>query len=109
MIASLIIDDGVPSRGHRANVFNPEFRVVGIGIGPHARYSQIVAMDMAGGFVNKPKAEQEAIHLETVSLFYYYCNYYFYRKHCSMDFYLDLSWLIFRSRLACSNHRDSAR
>ena len=37
-VIALIVDDGVKSRGHRANIFSESYRSIGIGIGSHARY-----------------------------------------------------------------------
>ncbi len=37
-LLALLIDDGVPSRGHRQNILNPEFRKIGVGSATHRRY-----------------------------------------------------------------------
>jgi uncharacterized protein YkwD len=49
IIKQLIVDDGVASRGHRDNIFHPEFGVVGIGAAPHINYGCICVLDYAGG------------------------------------------------------------
>lgn len=38
VIMQLFIDDGVADRGHRENLMNDQFRVVGIYSGPHKEY-----------------------------------------------------------------------
>lgn len=50
VVADLIIDDGQPSRGHRANILNRAFRVVGVGVDRHPRYGVVCVIDFAGGF-----------------------------------------------------------
>lgn len=40
-ITSLIVDDGVASRGHRENLFQREYASVGIGIGTHPDYGSV--------------------------------------------------------------------
>lgn len=49
VVAQLVVDDGVPSRGHRENIFNPQFRLVGVACGPHPTYEVVCVMDFAGG------------------------------------------------------------
>ncbi|MDB4878115.1 MAG: allergen V5/Tpx family protein [Gemmatimonadetes bacterium] len=51
VIEDMIIDDGVPDRGHRRNTFDPGARVVGIGCAPHPKYGVVCVIDQAGSFV----------------------------------------------------------
>lgn len=48
-LIQLMVDDGVPSRGHRKNIFNTKFKVIGIAIGSHKGYRFMTCNDFAGG------------------------------------------------------------
>jgi uncharacterized protein YkwD len=50
----LIIDDGVLDRGHRANIFKPEFEVLGVSCGNHERYGTVCVMTFAAGYTENP-------------------------------------------------------
>ena len=50
VVVQLIVDDGVPGRQHRANMFSPEYRFVGVACGSHARLHDMCVMDFAAGY-----------------------------------------------------------
>lgn len=52
-VISLIIDDGVKSRGHRKNIFKPEFRVIGLALSSLPKSDSMCVITFAGGFVDK--------------------------------------------------------
>ncbi|MCX6140765.1 MAG: CAP domain-containing protein [Candidatus Kapabacteria bacterium] len=40
IIASFLVDEGTPDRGHRKNLLNPTYTLVGIAIGTHSTYGR---------------------------------------------------------------------
>jgi len=54
VVAAFIVDDGVPGRGHRKNLFNAAFHVMGVDCCPHSTYGTTCAITFAGGFREKP-------------------------------------------------------
>jgi uncharacterized protein YkwD len=51
VLMQMIIDDGITDRGHRTNIFNPEFKIMGCFSGPHSDLDTMTCMDFVGGFV----------------------------------------------------------
>lgn len=47
VIVQLLVDDGVPTRGHRAALLDPGWGYAGAACGPHRDYSQMCVMDFA--------------------------------------------------------------
>ncbi|MBI5610345.1 MAG: CAP domain-containing protein [Deltaproteobacteria bacterium] len=52
VVMQLLIDDGVPSRGHRSNLLSPNFGVTGAGCGPHQGFRHICTIEYAGDFAD---------------------------------------------------------
>ncbi len=50
IVLQLLIDDGVPSRGHRLSLLDPNFTVMGVGFQPHKFQNYVCVLDFAGGF-----------------------------------------------------------
>jgi uncharacterized protein YkwD len=50
VVIQLLVDDGVPGRGHRVNILDPTMRVVGVACGAHARYAVVCVMDHAHAY-----------------------------------------------------------
>ena len=53
IVVFLLIDDGVKTRGHRATLLNPDFKLVGVACGKHPVYETMCVLDFAGGMVEK--------------------------------------------------------
>ncbi len=52
VVIQLLVDDGVPGRGHRHNLFNQDFHQAGAGHAPHREYRVVTVIDYADGFVS---------------------------------------------------------
>lgn len=57
IVLGQLIDDGNPSRGHRFNLFNDEFGVVGVACGPHKKFKHCCVINFAVGFCDKVDEE----------------------------------------------------
>ena len=47
VVAGLLIDDGVESRGHRTNLMNPDWTRIGVALGEHSTYQSMTTMVFA--------------------------------------------------------------
>jgi uncharacterized protein YkwD len=53
IIINQIIDDGQEGRGHRRNLFNPDFRIVGVACGEHENYRWMCVMELTADYTEK--------------------------------------------------------
>jgi uncharacterized protein YkwD len=47
VILQLIVDDGVPDRGHRRILFNPAYALIGVACAPHPVWRRVCVLDFA--------------------------------------------------------------
>jgi len=52
IVCKLLIDDGVPSRGHRENVMKGDFTQTGVGFGTHRVYGTVCTIDFTNGYTS---------------------------------------------------------
>lgn len=65
-LVSLIVDDGVPDRSHRHNIFEPKYKYIGISVGDHKEYGSILVTPLSGGIIAKySKDEKDSSVSET--------------------------------------------
>jgi uncharacterized protein YkwD len=53
VVLQLIVDSGVPGRGHRDNIFNPMFREAGVACAPHRVYGAMCVVDFTGTLMRR--------------------------------------------------------
>jgi len=53
IVIALIIDDGTPNRGHRRNIFDPNYKVAGVSIVESPANGARCVVDYVGGFKEK--------------------------------------------------------
>jgi uncharacterized protein YkwD len=61
VVLALIIDDGLPARKHRKNIFNPSYNFAGAAFGRHAKFGTVCSMDFAGGYAERGEATYETL------------------------------------------------
>jgi uncharacterized protein YkwD len=61
VVRRLIVDKGVPDRGHRVNIFGAAFQAGGVACGPHAFYGSMCVIDFAGGQLLGQAAEPQSL------------------------------------------------
>ena len=54
-----MVDDGVPSRGHRRNLFDPDFTMTGSFSGPHTTQRKMTCIDYADAFITLEEAKRQ--------------------------------------------------
>ena len=50
IVLQLLVDDGVPTRSHRAHLFAPGFRLAGVAVSAHPRLGRVCVIEYAADF-----------------------------------------------------------
>lgn len=50
IVFTLVVDDGVPGRGHRQNILNGDLHLVGVALAAHPKWTQVCVIDFAQGW-----------------------------------------------------------
>jgi uncharacterized protein YkwD len=53
VVQQLIVDSGVPGRGHRQNLFGRSYQSAGVACGRHRNYGSMCVIDFAGAIVRR--------------------------------------------------------
>lgn len=53
IVVQFLVDDGVPSRGHRKNIMNGAFTQTGVSVQTHPQFRYCCVIDYANGYVSK--------------------------------------------------------
>jgi len=68
LVRNLIIDDGVPRRGHRALIFTALYRYAGAACGPHPVHGAMCAIDMGSTPTGAPRLPGSAEPVAAMSV-----------------------------------------
>ena len=67
IIMQLFIDDGVPNRGHRTNLQNPDFQASGLATGYHKEYDFMASICYANSYTASKGAILKGVNTNDVS------------------------------------------
>lgn len=68
IVVQLVIDDGVPDRGHRTNFFNAAWNFFGSACGQHPTFRTMCAIAMASDYAEEPSKQTSALKTSTPTL-----------------------------------------
>jgi len=53
VVRQWIVDEGVPDRAHRSDLFDRVFRFGGVACGPHRIYRSMCVIDLSSGIISR--------------------------------------------------------
>ena len=62
ILTQLLVDDGVPSRIDRKNIFDPDMRVCGVSLGPHSIHQSVCIILLAFEYTDNDIVSQKEVH-----------------------------------------------